>query len=288
MSLRSIPHGFRRRWILRTNDEQVNNVHSADLSQWGFGSYRYGLAGTPVIGYDAVVYREFFLGGTVIVAHSIEPVTQEVLVAILLQNRPNQGGVVLSLPRGFVVKASKLKAFLQRLKAKADHAGRTLTLQEVWAALHALTGFAELTEEMVQTPVLNVDKLQMLGRPINTNNALVDTVSMDKAEIAFLQEIFGWSDKEVKQMSPDVIGGVYFMSIEIPFELLIQGKKPGSYLLKKDVRAQQGILEGILRCEFHPLATVLKQLDDPTNPQAGDGFTEIGISRLDRSLRTRR
>lgn len=288
MSLSTIPNGFLRGWILRANGQQVDNVHSADFSQWGFGSYHYGLAGTPETGYDAIIYREFFLGGTVIVAYTIEPATKEVLVATLLQNRDNQGGLVLSLPRGFVVKAPQLKAFLQQLKAEADREDRTLTLQEVWTAIHALTGFVELTEEMVDAPVLTADKLSPLGRPINTNNALVDTVSMDEDEIAFLQDIFDWTDEEVEQMIPDVVGGIYFMSYEIPFDLLIPEKKQGSYLLKEDVCAQQGILEGILRCEFHPLATVLEQLVDPTNVQAGDGLTEIGISRLDRSLRKTR
>ena len=55
-------------------------------------------------------------------------------------------------------------------------------------------------------------------------------------------------------------------------------------VLKPELAATQGILEGIVRCQFRPLTEVLDLLDDPGESTAGCEFTEIAIGRLARFL----
>ncbi len=121
-------------------------------------------------------------------------------------------------------------------------------------SLHRQAALTELTEEMVTGP-LTVEMLEQLGPPVTTNNADVDTAGE----------------------------GVYFYRVKLPWSLL-EEESPETFRLKAGVEATQGMLEGIVRCQFVPIQHVLDLLDDPDNHVVGCGFTKIAIGWLTRSL----
>ena len=210
-------------------------------------AYTYGLHPNALAGhpYDGIWKREYMGGGSVITVYAEEPVTHHIYVGVLWQRRP------LHHP-GIPVLAVP-RGYTQ---PPADANLFTRFPKDVGEDMHRQTALTELSEEMVTGP-LTVEMLEQLGPPVTTNNADVDTAGEGE--------------------------GVYFYRVKLPWSLLDM-ESPETFRLKAGVEATQGMLEGIVRCQFVPIQHVLDLLDDSKNTVAGCGFTEIAIGRLTRSL----
>jgi len=77
--------------------------------------------------------------------------------------------------------------------------------------------------------------------------------------------------------------GIYFYRVELPWSFL-ELDAEGNLVLQPGLAATEGVLEGIVQCQFRPLAQILDMLDDPDEPTVGCEFTEIAIGRLARFL----
>lgn len=140
---RPLPAGgpVQRRWRLTVNGVNVTDVRHMTLSHPDFGVLAYGL--TPG-GYDGWTFHEVGGGGSVVLPYCAAD--DHVLVGLVEQSRPLQGGTVLNAPRGFVDRGELYEAAARR----------------------------ELLEEMG----LDVapDALQPLpGQPANPNSAFFET-----------------------------------------------------------------------------------------------------------------
>ena len=209
--------------------------------------YTYGVHpnASPDHPYDGIWKREYFGGGSVVVAYAEEPGTKEIYVGVLWQRRvlPNPHQAVLGVPRGYSIAERWSEAFAHLKKKEVEQA-------------HLKTALVELSEEMF-TGQITPNILDRLGPPTNSNNADVDTSG----------------DGE----------GIYFYRLELPWSYLMLDKE-GYFVLKPGLAATEGILEGIVKCQFRPLAQILDMLDDPDDSTAGCEFTEIAIGRLARYL----
>jgi|GEM_PF-448564 ADP-ribose pyrophosphatase YjhB (NUDIX family) len=140
-------------WELYINGEKADMSqvqHIAIKSK--FGTVNFGTE--AVSGYNMFSYREVGLGGSVTIpfvflndnGKIVEHINQatDILVGVLWQNRPKQGGEVQNCPRGFLASEDETH------QAAADR------------ELHQETGFKGNTFELP-------------GRPMNCNSALVET-----------------------------------------------------------------------------------------------------------------
>ena len=209
--------------------------------------YTYGLHPNASLDrlYDGIWKREYFGGGSVIVAYTEEPATQRIYVGVLWQRRVlhNPDQPVLGVPRGYAVAGERAQAFSHLAKQDVEQA-------------HLRTALVELKEEMFAGKI-TPDMLHRLGPPTNSNNADVDTSG----------------DGE----------GIYFYRVELPWSFL-ELDAEGNLVLQPGLAATEGVLEGIVQCQFRPLAQILDMLDDPDEPTVGCEFTEIAIGRLARFL----
>lgn len=195
--------------------------------------------------YDGIWKREYVGGGSVIVAYTEEPETHQIFVGLLWQHR------ALHHPTEPVL------AVPRGYTEMPEHGDILARLpQAVLECLHHHTALRELTEEMVEGSI-QLKMLEQLGPPATTNNADVDTSGEGE--------------------------GVYFYRIKLPWSYL-EADGPETFRLKAELEATQGILEGILRCQFVPLQRALQWLDDPDNLVAGCFFTEVALGRLTRYL----
>jgi len=119
----------------------VDQVASIVIEHPRLGTLTYGE--TP-LGYDSWSFRENGGGGSVILPFIVA--NDEVFVGVVRQMRPNQGGEVWNLPRGF-------------LDPGEDR---------------ALSAARELTEE-VGLPVQAADVFPLPGQPGNPNSAFFET-----------------------------------------------------------------------------------------------------------------
>lgn len=140
-------------WELYINGEKVDMSevqHIAIKSK--FGTVNFGTEAAS--GYNMFSYREVGLGGSVTIpfvllnngGEIVEHISQavDILVGVVEQNRPKQGGQVQNCPRGF------LSSEKETHQEAADR------------ELHQETGFKGNTFELP-------------GRPMNCNSALVET-----------------------------------------------------------------------------------------------------------------
>jgi hypothetical protein len=96
--LRDLPDGAKRGWKAYLNGEEITEpIRSIVISNPGFGDLRYGA--TPM-GYDAWAFHENGGGGSVVIPYAV--LDGRLYIGLILQNRPNQGGKVLNVPRGFL------------------------------------------------------------------------------------------------------------------------------------------------------------------------------------------
>ncbi|GAC1459535.1 MAG: hypothetical protein NVS4B1_10730 [Ktedonobacteraceae bacterium] len=210
-------------------------------------TYTYGMHPNALPGqpYDGIWKREYTGGGSVIAVYAEEPVTHRIYVGVLWQRR------TLHHPTMPVLAVPR--GYTQ---PPEDVDLFTRFPKDVGEHLHRQTALTELNEEMV-VGSLTVEMLEQLGPPTTTNNADVDTSGEGE--------------------------GVYFYRMKLPWSSFeIEG--PEMLRLKAGLSATQGILEGIVRCQFVPIQHVLELLDDPDNQAAGCCFTEIAIGRLTRFL----
>lgn len=94
---RPLPEGVRSNWRLAVNGEPVSEVRHVVLDHPAFGTLSYGLTAA---GYDGWTFHEPGGGGAVIVPFVRGE--RGVLVGLIEQSRPHQGGRVLQVPRGFI------------------------------------------------------------------------------------------------------------------------------------------------------------------------------------------
>jgi ADP-ribose pyrophosphatase YjhB (NUDIX family) len=85
-----------RSWNVRIDDREIASVASVVIASDRFGTLTYGLTQA---GYDGWSFREAG-GGVVILPYVWHG--DELWVGLVRQDRPNQGGLVLNAPRGFV------------------------------------------------------------------------------------------------------------------------------------------------------------------------------------------
>lgn len=147
------PIGSTWGWELYINGEKVDMSkvqHIAIKSK--FGTVNFGIEAAS--GYNMFSYREVGLGGSVTIpfvllnkdGKIVEQISQatDILVGVVEQNRPKQGGQVQNCPRGFLVSEKE---------THQEAADRELQQE---------TGFKGNTFELP-------------GRPMNCNSALVET-----------------------------------------------------------------------------------------------------------------
>ncbi len=178
-------------------------------------AYTYGLYPNASAGrpYDGMWKREYVGGGSVIVAYAEEPETRQVYVGILWQQRRLHHP---SLPVLAVPRGYTQMPEQGELFARLS--------KEAVEHLHHHTALLELTEEMVKGAI-RLEMLEPLGPPATTNNADVDTAGEGE--------------------------GVYFYRIELPWSYL-EAERPDTFRLKAGLEATQGVVEGILHCQFVP------------------------------------
>jgi len=252
-----------RDWELRANDIRLEELLAAYAQQQGSEmqalawftatnatigiAFTYGLHPNASAGrpYDGMWKREYAGGGSVVVAYAEEPETRQIYIGILWQQRRLHHPTIPVLA-------------VPRGYTPMPERGELFTRQskEVVEHLHRQTALLELTEEMVKGAI-RLEMLEPLGPPATTNNADVDTAGEGE--------------------------GVYFYRIELPWSYL-EAERPGTFRLKAGLEATQGVMEGILHCQFVPLPHALELLDDADNPAAGCFFTEVAIGRLTRYL----
>jgi len=252
-----------RDWELKANGIRLEELLAAYAQQQGIDmqalawftatntmigiAYTYGLHPNASAGrpYDGMWKREYAGGGSVIVAYAEEPETRQIYVGILWQQRRLHHP---TMPVLAVPRGYTPMPGRSELFARQP--------KEVVEHLHRQTALLELTEEMVKGTI-RLEMLEPLGPPATTNNADVDTAGEGE--------------------------GVYFYRIELPWSYL-EAERPDTFRLKAGLEATQGVVEGILRCQFMPIQRVLELLDDADNPAAGCFFTEVAIGRLTRYL----
>jgi hypothetical protein len=253
----------------RNWDVQVNNIPLVDLlaaytkfhsqaserlewltisNAWLGVTYRYGIHPNASSDkpYDGIWKRERSGGGSVIVVYTQEPDSRQIYVGLLRQWRMlhNPEQPVLGVARGFAIEADRL-----HLPTRMEH-------KAVEEEIHLQTALTELGEEMF-TGKISPAMFHRLGPPLNTNNADVDTSGEGE--------------------------GIYIYALELPWTYLTRDAED-NLVLKEEFWADQGILEGIVKCQFRLLAEVLETLDDPDSPIAGCAITETAIARLTRYL----
>lgn len=131
-----------RSWNVRIDDREIASVASVVIASDRFGTLSYGLTQA---GYDGWSFREAGGGGVVILPYVWQG--EELWVGLVRQDRPNQGGIVLNAPRGFV----------------AQH------------ETHAAGAAREFVEETGMGCA--VDRIAPLGgEPANPNSAFFETV----------------------------------------------------------------------------------------------------------------
>lgn len=87
----------KRGWQLFLNELLVSVVESLRLVHTRFGTLEYGLTKG---GWDGWTFHELGGGGSVIVPYA--NINGQLFVGLVWQNRPNQGGNVWNVPRGFL------------------------------------------------------------------------------------------------------------------------------------------------------------------------------------------
>jgi ADP-ribose pyrophosphatase YjhB (NUDIX family) len=180
----------KRGWSVKINGEVVEDVAHLELANPRFGVLEYGNVG----GYDSWNFHENGGGGSVIAPHAI--VGGYLFVLMIEQGRPNQGGRVWNLPRGF-------------LNPSENHFG---------------TAVRELEEEAGIRSV----ELKQLGDPTNPNSAFFVTsgegegtrfygLRIDESEIkpegAIEDGVFLFNEGAIKPISKtaeDIFGGKFF------------------------------------------------------------------------------
>jgi len=137
----------KRGWRAEVNGQLLERVNMIVLENPRFGRLTYGL--TPG-GWDGWSFSEIGGGGAVTV-----PFCQfgaNLLVGVLEQNRPNQGGMVLNVPRGFLEPGEK----------------------------HFEAAIREASEELGMSDAQIGERIFRLdGRPMNPNSAFFETIGDD-------------------------------------------------------------------------------------------------------------
>lgn len=87
----------KRGWTLTLNGAVVSEVEYLSLTNPRFGKLEYGL--TPG-GWDAWSFHEVGGGGSIIIPYA--EIRGQIYIGMVRQNRPNQGGEVWNVPRGFL------------------------------------------------------------------------------------------------------------------------------------------------------------------------------------------
>jgi len=144
--IRPIPPELRseRGWTVHVDGDRLESVAVVIIEHPHYGKLSYGL--TPH-GYDGWVFAEA-RGGVGLLVH-VE-LDGELFVVVVEQDRPNQGGFVLNIPRGFIdLDEDPLTAARRELKEE--------------------TGLELAAERFVQLP----------GAPGNPNSAFFDTRGPD-------------------------------------------------------------------------------------------------------------
>lgn len=154
-----------RGWEVEVNGKVIKDVLSVKLAQGRMGiSLEYGK--TPA-GFDGLALEEAGGGGSVTVPFIV--INGEVYVGLVEENRPFSGGVVLNVPRGFLVP------------------GET----------HFETAKRELEEETGYTP-LDKRIVALEGEPMNPNSTFFVTKTQDKGVKPFKVYV---TNEEVKLTS---------------------------------------------------------------------------------------
>jgi len=145
-------------WIIEINGKKIPNVQILKISNPEFGQLTYGL--TPG-GWNGWSFHEIGGGGAIIIPFA--KIDGELLVGLVFQNRPNQGGYVWNVPRGFLNPGEK----------------------------HFQSAVRELEEELeLMSPEKRMKKLP--GEKVNPNSAFVETPDSEEGgrfyAIEFLKE----------------------------------------------------------------------------------------------------
>lgn len=252
-----------RRWDVRVNDIPLEDLlvaytqfHDKEPQKlewltmsngWLGVTYRYGIhPNAPGENpYDGIWKQERLGGGSVIVVYTQEPATKQIYVGLLRQWR-----LLQNTEQPVLAVARGFTIEYDQLQQPSP-----LTRQAL-EEIHLQTALTELGEEMF-TGTVSPAMLHRLGPPLNTNNADVDTSGEGE--------------------------GIYVYALELPWTCLTRDAED-NLVLQEDFRASQGILEGIVKCQFRLLAELLDILDDPDNSIAGCAITETSIARLTRYL----
>ena len=132
----------KRGWKVEIDGKPVDQVEKISITHPNFGELAYGM--TPG-GYDGWAFRENGGGGAVIVPYCI--IHEMLRVGLVEQQRHNQGGKVLNVPRGFL------------------SPGET----------HFQAAAREFTEETSLSVAPN-EIVALEGTPFNSNSAFFETV----------------------------------------------------------------------------------------------------------------
>jgi len=109
-----------RGWKLHIDGTLVDRVKKVTLHNPKFGTLTYGSAQGGA--YDVWEFHEIGGGGSVIVPYT--GIDEKWHVGLVEQNRPNQGGKVLNLPRGFIQPGERhFKAAERELVEETSYAG---------------------------------------------------------------------------------------------------------------------------------------------------------------------
>ncbi|HCC22797.1 TPA: hypothetical protein DF272_01305 [Candidatus Falkowbacteria bacterium] len=95
--LQSIPAGAKRGWSVKVNGAVVDPVSVVEISHPRYGVLNYGSVGGR---YDSWNFMEIGSGGVVTVPYA--RVNGALYIGLVDQERDNQGGRVLNVPRGFL------------------------------------------------------------------------------------------------------------------------------------------------------------------------------------------
>lgn len=138
-----------RGWTVWLDGQVLPRVCLLELSNPAVGNLQYGWISS---GYDCWSYRENAGGGVVIVPYA--QIDGKLLVGVIQEDRPNQGGRVFNLPKGSVGIGETHQAAAQR----------------------------ELAEE---TGLLNVVPEELPGEPLNPDPTFYDTSKIGTGARAF-------------------------------------------------------------------------------------------------------
>lgn len=104
-----------RGWSVYLNGELVKNVSELTIENPNIGKLGYGDKG----GYDGVNFHEIGGGGSVIIP--FVEYARGTLIGVVEQKRPNQGGIVLNVPRGFLNPGEKhFEAAIRETKEETE------------------------------------------------------------------------------------------------------------------------------------------------------------------------